>query len=111
MSYDGRTFISKENSSNGEVDGRTRFHYRQSGSTVWAHYEGGDIVRGSLLGMADEQGNLHFCYYHLNVAGQVRAGECWSRPTRRADGKLRMNETWRWFNGDRSEGSSIVEEE
>ena len=61
MSYDGRTFISKENSSNGEVDGRTRFHYRQSGSTVWAHYEGGDIVRGSLLGMADEQGNLHFC--------------------------------------------------
>ena len=35
MSYDGRTFISKENSSNGEVDGRTRFHYRQNGSTVW----------------------------------------------------------------------------
>ena len=111
MSYDGRTFISKENLSNGEVDGRTRFHYRQNGSTVWTHYEGGDIVRGSLLGTADEQGNLHFCYHHLNVAGQVRAGECWSRPTKRADGKLRMNETWRWFNGDRSEGSSIVEEE
>ena len=111
MSYDGRTFISKENSSNGAVDGRTKFHYRQNGSTVWAHYEGGDIVRGSLLGTADEQGNLHFCYHHLNVAGQVRAGECWSRPTKRADGKLRMNETWRWFNGDRSEGSSIVEEE
>ena len=32
----------------------------------------GMIVRGkkSLLGMADEQGNLHFCYHHLNVAGK-----------------------------------------
>ena len=44
--YDGRVFVSLENTENGEVDDQTRFAYHQNGFSVWADYAGGDIVRG-----------------------------------------------------------------
>ncbi len=108
--YDGRVFVSLENTENGEVDGRTRFAYHQSGATVWADYAGGDIVQGHLVGTADGSGRLHFLYHHLNAAGVLRAGECESVPEELPDGRVRLHEAWRWLNGDCSAGTSIIEE-
>lgn len=91
--YDGRVFVSLENTENGEVDERTRFAYHQNGFSVWADYAGGDIVRGHLVGTTDEDGRLHFLYHHLNTAGELRAGECNSIPQKLPDGRLRLRET------------------
>ncbi|BAK43446.1 hypothetical protein [Eggerthella sp. YY7918] len=110
FNYDNRVFVSSKNTSNGEVDGRTHFVYHQEDAVVWAEYEGGEIVRGSLLGTADEKGNLHFCYHHINTSGTVRAGECKSTPHVLSDGRLQMHESWHWLNGDCSSGTSIIEE-
>ncbi len=109
--YDGRVFVSLENTENGEVDERTRFAYHQNGFSVWADYAGGDIVRGHLVGTTDEDGRLHFLYHHLNTAGELRAGECNSIPQKLPDGRLRLRETWRWLNGYCSAGTSIIEEQ
>ena len=38
------------------------------------------------------------------------SGECRSVPTLLPDGRLRLDEEWRWTTGDRSSGRSIVEE-
>ena len=109
--YDGRVFVSLENTENGEVDDQTRFAYHQNGFSVWADYAGGDIVRGHLVGTTDEDGRLHFLYHHLKTAGELRAGECNSIPQKLPDGRLRLRETWRWLNGDCSAGTSIIEEQ
>ncbi len=47
--YEGRRFVSKSNTAGGEVDSRTVFHYRQQGEIVWATYEGGEILFGTLI--------------------------------------------------------------
>lgn len=110
LNYNNRIFHSKENTPNGEVDARTRFDYHQKGALVWAEYEGGDITQGHLLGTADSEGTIDFCYHHVNLRGEIRAGQCTSTPQLLPDGRLRMVEAWRWFTGDASTGQSIIEE-
>lgn len=110
MNYDGRVFVPVENTPNGEVNGATRFEYRQSGDLFEATYRGGGIRCGQMLGLVLEGGVLEFCYQHLTDAGELRSGKCRSTPEVLADGRLRLHEKWKWSSGDLSEGSSIVEE-
>ncbi len=44
--YDGRRFITKMNSENGEVSEQTTFTYHQNGKLLWAEYSGGNIFKG-----------------------------------------------------------------
>ena len=48
--YDGRRFIPKMNSENGEVNEQTIFTYHQKGKLLWAEYSGGNILKGFLIG-------------------------------------------------------------
>ena len=48
--YDGRRFIPKMNSENGEVSEQTTFTYHQNGKLLWAEYSGGNILKGFLIG-------------------------------------------------------------
>ena len=50
INYDGRKFIPKMNSENGEVGEQTNFTYHQNGNLLWDEYSGGDILKGSLIG-------------------------------------------------------------
>lgn len=43
--YDGRRFIPKINSENGEVNEQTIFTYHQNGKSLWAEYSGGNILK------------------------------------------------------------------
>lgn len=108
INYDGRIFTPKENSENGEVDGRTIFNYHQSGNVLWAYYSGGEIVRGFLLGTVSENGALEFNYQHINAGGQMRMGKCRSMPRITESGKIQLHETWQWLNGDNSYGNSVL---
>lgn len=58
VSLDGRTFAGVANDEQGEVSGDTRFHFEQShfeqsGNRIRAHYSGGEIVDGYLVGTLD----------------------------------------------------------
>ena len=110
INYDKRFFTSRSNSENGEVGDGTVFHYRQKGGVVWATYEGGQILFGTLVAKIDEDGALDMRYQHVNLSGELMTGRCRSVPELLVDGRLRLHESWQWTSGDNSAGTSVVEE-
>lgn len=110
ISYDGRRFRATANSASGEVSGETVFEYHQHGSVVWATYRGGDVLFGTLVATVDEDGLLDMRYQHVNAQGDLMTGICHTTPDLLPDGRLRLRERWRWTSGDRSEGTSTLEE-
>jgi len=110
LNYDNRYFVSASNTENGEVDANTIFHYRQRDDVVWATYEGGAIVIGTLVAKVNADGSLDMRYQHVNRAGELMTGKCRSTPEVLPDGRYRLHESWQWTSGDRSTGKSVVEE-
>lgn len=112
VDYNGRSFRTLTNSDNGEVTDETVFRYHQQGRMVWADYEGGPVLRGTLIGSVADDGSMDFGYQHLNREMELRTGLCHSTPEPifGPGGKLRIREEWRWTNGDGSSGESIIEE-
>lgn len=110
INYQGKTFRPVVQAANGEVSDATVFHYRQTGNIVTADYTGGSIVQGHLIALVEADGCLNMRYHQVNDRGELRTGICRSVPERLADGRLRLHETWQWTSGDRSAGTSVVEE-
>ena len=110
INYDGRKFIPKMNSKNGEVSEQTLFLYHQNGSCLWAEYSGGDILKGSLIGSVLDNGELDFVYHHMNRDMQIKTGKCHSVPIMTENGKLELSEQWEWTSGDFSSGESLLVE-
>lgn len=110
ISYDNRIFRSIENTANGQVDGRTVFHYHHVGHVVWATYGGGDVSMGTLVATVGGDGRLDMRYTHVTADGRLMTGECKSTPEILPDGRLRLHEQWWWTCGDESTGSSVLEE-
>lgn len=112
--YHGRRFRPVETTDNGEVGGETVFRYCQDGTVFWATYEGGGVIHGHMAGRVEPDGGLHFRYHHLSMQdGQPPepvSGLCHSRLEVLPDGRYRLFEDWQWTSGDRSSGTSIVEE-
>jgi hypothetical protein len=59
----------------GQVGTRTRFTYHEERGTVWAEYQGGDVVRGHLVGTR-EGDRLDFRYVQLKTGGGTSSGHC-----------------------------------
>ena len=110
ISYDGRVFRMVANAPTGNATVDTVFHYHQNGNVVWATYEGGGVLFGTLVALADEQGRLDMRYQHVSRGGELMTGVCRSQPELLPDGRLRVYQDWKWTCGDRSTGTSIVEE-
>ena len=108
--YDGRRFRAVFNSTTGEVGGDTVFAYRQDGDVVWATYSGGSIRVGHLVAVMSENGELDMRYHHVNAKGELQTGVCRSVPSVLPDGRYQLAETWQWTSGDRSTGTSLLEE-
>jgi hypothetical protein len=110
INYNGRKFVSIENTENGEVSSQTIFEYKQEGKIISATYSGGEIIQGILIGIVLEDGSLEFRYNHVNSKDEIRGGKCVSTPNILPDGRIRLNERWQWFDTEATEGSSIIEE-
>ncbi|AQY52082.1 n-acetylglutamate synthase [Listeria weihenstephanensis] len=110
VDYQGKKFVVVENSENGEVSTETVFHYFQDGDVISGTYEGGEIERGTLIGVVNRDGSLDFRYNHVSIHKKIRSGTCHSTPENLPNGKLRMHEKWQWNGLERDSGTSIVEE-
>ena len=110
INYDGRKFVPKMNSENGEVSEQTLFLYHQNESLLWAEYSGGDILKGSLIGLVSDNGELDFVYHHINRYMMIKTGKCHSVPTVMENGKIKLLEQWEWTSGDFSKGESLLVE-
>jgi len=108
LNLNGKKFKSISNSNNGEVSSNTIFEYHQNGNVVWATYQGGEILFGTLSGRI-EQKNLFFTYQHQNKNGDFKTGKCESFIELNGD-NLILSEKWEWTCDDYSKGESILEE-
>lgn len=106
--YHDRKFICTENSNAGQTNDHTIFHYRQSGSAVWATYEGGAIQLGTLIATVGASNDLSMKYQHIDKTGALRSGTCQSTPELLPDGRLMLHERWQWDAGEL--GSSTLME-
>ena len=111
INYDGRVFRPISNTDNGETSDETVFLYRQVGYILTSTYSGGRIQQGHLIGLVDEQGRIDMRYHQVNDRGELMTGICRSTPEVLPNGKIRLHESWEWTSGDRSKGSSVLEEQ
>lgn len=110
MNYHGKIFRPIQNTENGETSSETIFHYKQSGNLLTCEYSGGKIIKGQLMGLVNEKGEINMRYHQVNNQGQLLTGTCFSVPERLANGKIRLHERWQWTSGDASKGFSVLEE-
>ena len=108
--YDGRLFRPVQTKGTSQTGTDTIFRYRQKEDLLTADYSGGDILYGHLIGRVDERGQINMRYHHMTVDGILMTGKCRSRPEVLENGKIRLHERWQWTCGDRSKGTSILEE-
>ncbi|MCK0131965.1 n-acetylglutamate synthase [Flavobacteriaceae bacterium F08102] len=105
-----KKFRSRTNSSKGEVTADTYFYYFQEDDMIWAHYNGGNILKGFLIGTQKQDGSFHFSYQHLNRKKKVISGTCISTPRINPQGNIILDEAWQWSDGSQTKGtSSLVE--
>jgi len=110
INYHNKTFRPIQNSENGETSGETIFLYRQEGNILMAAYSGGKIIKGQLIGLVDQDGNIDMRYHQVNIFGELMTGVCKSTPEIMPNGKIRLHENWEWTSGDKSSGNSVIEE-
>lgn len=110
INYHNRFFRTVVNDAAGDLDGFTLFHYRQEGHRVWAEYSGGPILQGLQLASMDEDGVLTMAYHHMTRSGEIKAGQCVSRPEILPDGRMRLYESWSLDTGGGGKGTSVIEE-
>lgn len=91
--YDGRSFRTVSNTEGGETNAETVFHYRQEGDIVWATYKGGEVIFGTLLAKADEEGRLDMRYRQLSRSGEWRGGRTSrrARPSSKSSARLKFS--------------------
>jgi hypothetical protein len=111
MNYHNKIFKPISNTANGETSEQTVFHYMQMGNILTAEYAGGKIQKGHLIGLVDELGNIDMRYHQVNDKGELMTGICQSTPELLPSGKIRLHEQWEWTSGDKSKGTSIIEEQ
>ena len=110
MNYNNKKFRTVQNSDNGETSGETIFEYRQKGNILTSEYGGGQIVKGHLIGLVDQEGNINMRYHQINTKGELMTGVCNSIPEIMSNGKIRLYENWKWTSGNKSSGKSVIEE-
>lgn len=110
MNYNNRIFKPVSNTANAETTEETVFVYKQNGYVLTSEYKGGQILKGHLIGIVDDMGNINMRYHQINIQGVLMTGICSSTPELMENGKVRLHEKWQWTSGDLSKGSSILEE-
>lgn len=111
IDYNDKIFRPVVNTENGETSNETVFVYKQTGNILTAEYSGGKIKKGHLIGLVDEDGNINMRYHQINNKNELMTGFCISRPEILENGKIRLYESWEWTSGEKSKGSSIIEEQ
>ena len=76
-----------------------------------SEYAGGKIKYGHLIGLVDDTGKIEMCYHQVNDKNELMTGICISNTEILENGKIRLHENWEWTSGDKSKGTSIIEEQ
>ena len=111
MNYNDKKFRPISNTENSETSNETLFHYKQVGTILTAEYSGGKIKQGHLIGLVEPTGIIEMRYHQINENDELMTGICISKPEILENGKIRLHENWEWTSGDKSKGTSTIEEQ
>jgi hypothetical protein len=92
----------------GVVNADTVFTFTQKGPVVTAHYAGGKVVAGYLVGVMSAEG-LRFQYAQLDAEHRLDGGVSTCEISRDPAGKIRLLEHFQWESREGS-GTNIFEE-
>ncbi|MFN8035966.1 MAG: hypothetical protein U0V73_08535 [Acidimicrobiia bacterium] len=98
-SLQGRIFRAVGDTTRGEVTTATVFQYNEDDDCVWAVYAGGPVVRGFLVGRRTGD-RLEARFVQLVSSGETASGYCVTRVEELGDGRLALEETWKWESRD-----------
>lgn len=107
--YEGRSFRSASAETSTASDAPVG-HYHQRGSTVWAEFSGGTVVRGYLVGRQTDDGRLDLAYCQFLADDTVVSGRCVSTPEILPNGRIRLREEWERLGEGAGRGVSYIEE-
>ena len=108
ISFDGRTLAGVANDGDGEVSAETIFQFEQTGDRIYAHYSGGDIVDGHLVGTVDgNQWDVR--YTQINTDNETATGHSVGAVELLDDGRIRVEDEWEWESKPGT-GESVHEE-
>ncbi|MGB5420172.1 n-acetylglutamate synthase [Algibacter sp.] len=110
VNYNNKRFKPISSSENSETTSDTIFLYKQNGNILTSAYTGGNIIEGHLIGLVDSNGIINMRYHQINKNGDLMTGICVSKPKINPNGKITLYESWEWTSGDKSKGTSILEE-
>ncbi len=110
INYNNKRFRPISSSENSETDASTVFVYKQSGNIVTASYSSKNIVSGHLIGLVSANGSINMRYHQVNKKGDLMTGICTSTPEIHTNGKLTLHEEWQWTSGNKSKGTSKLQE-
>ena len=110
INLNNKKFRALSNSENGELPSGFTFLYKQKDNILTCIYKGGSIIEGQLMGLVQEDNTVNLAYQQINTKGELRTGICHSKLALSSHGKIRIVENWQWTTGDRSSGTSILEE-
>jgi len=110
MNYNNKRFRVISNSENGQVNSSTIFEYKQENNILTCSYSGENIERGHLIGIVTSNGIINMAYHQIDSEGKLMTGKCISTPEQMPNGKIRLHEKWQWTSGDKSSGTSTLEE-
>lgn len=79
----------------GVVDAKTRLHFVQKGTRVFARYAGGRVKRGCIVGTISES-ELVFRYTQLEDSGQIHGGRSVCEVQCSQEDGLRVIEHFTW---------------
>ncbi|AHG78955.1 hypothetical protein X875_3350 [Mannheimia varigena USDA-ARS-USMARC-1388] len=108
FNLNNKIFTAVQNSENGEVSSQTRFHYFQQEKMIWADYQGGEILKGFLIGKWISDCQIEFTYQHLNQQLENRLGRCVTTFSLENE-KLVGGESWQWIDTLEVGQSQIIE--
>jgi len=92
----------------GVVSAETLFTFTQEGPVVSAHYAGGKVRLGYLVGIVSAE-RLYFRYAQLDVEGRLDGGRSTCEVMRTPDGRIRLLEHFQWESCEGT-GTNVFEE-
>jgi hypothetical protein len=108
INLDGTVMYVSSTDDRGVVDAKTRLHFTQKGSRVFARYGGGSVTRGCLVGTLSGS-KLLFRFTQMEDSGQIHGGRsiCEVQCASRTGLRVIEHFTWTTRNGS---GTNIFAE-
>ena len=108
ISLDGVRMRVVSTAEGGEVNTESLFEFTQDGSVVSAHYAGGNVRLGYLVGTMSAEG-FRFRYAQVDNSGRLDGGYSTCEIERTAEGRIHLTEHFTWDSREGS-GTNIFEE-